>query len=97
MPPAASTISRRHIMLLPWAKPAPTASAQNCQRAWKEFRKVHSRRASTPCGMTPSGGEQTRPTVGREADQHLLEIVFRGQHIGIGEHDELVSAPPASP
>ena len=76
-------------MLLPWAKPMPIASAQNCQRAWKELRKANSRRARKPRGQTPSGGEQTRPMSGRKRTS-MLEIVLRGQHVGIGEHDPLM-------
>src|SRR5262245_23028795 len=66
-PPAASRMSRRHSMHLPWAKPMPAASARDCQRAWYVLRNAHSSSAKNPCGAHPMGGEQTRPVSGRQA------------------------------
>jgi Mn2+/Fe2+ NRAMP family transporter len=49
------------VMVLPWANPNLTASAQYCQRTSKVLRKEHSSSAHRFRGREPSGMEQTRP------------------------------------
>ena len=87
MPPPASRTSRRHSIVLPWAKPKPSASA-----GILPARLVGVEERAFDLGGEALGARADRrgaddAGVGAPARHQPLDIVARHQHVGIGDDD----------